>query len=74
MPIVKKRIGLELFDMENDMREQYNVAEKHPETVERLLGYIEQMRNDLGDSATGRKGKNKRLPGRIDNRQNSERG
>jgi len=66
VPIVKKEIGLALFDMVNDMGEHHDVAEKYPEVVERLLGYIERMRDDLGDSTTGRDGSNRRAPGQLE--------
>jgi arylsulfatase A-like enzyme len=43
-----KKIGLSLFDLENDIGETTNVADKHPDVVERMKGYAEQMRKDLG--------------------------
>ncbi len=53
-----------LFDLENDVGETTNVADRHPDVVRRLTDLAEQFRNDLGDSATGRRGKNLRSPGR----------
>ena len=44
----RKEIELSLFDLDNDVGETTNVADKHPEVVERLKGYAEQMRKDLG--------------------------
>ena len=44
----RKQIELSLFDLEDDVSERTNVADKHPEVVERLKGYAEQMRKDLG--------------------------
>ena len=43
-----KRIELSLFDLESDIGETTNVADEHPEIVEQLRGYAEQMRKDLG--------------------------
>ena len=44
----RKHIELSLFDLETDIGETTNVADKHPEVVERLKRYAEQMRGDLG--------------------------
>ncbi len=63
---VQDRIGLALFDLENDVGETTNVADQHPDVVKRLTELAEQFRNDLGDSGTRRKGKNVRRPGRVD--------
>ncbi|WP_442482329.1 sulfatase family protein [Aeoliella sp. SH292] len=59
------RIGEELFDLKNDPGETANVAEKHPEIVERLREMAATARRDLGDTLTKTKGTNKRPPGRI---------
>jgi len=64
-PYVIKRIGLALFDLENDVGETTNVADQHPEVVKRLEALAEKVRQDLGDKLTKRKGKNVRLPGRL---------
>ena len=64
-PYKQAKTGLELFDLKSDIGETTNVAEKHPEVVKRLEALAEQAREDLGDSATGRKGKNVRQPGRL---------
>lgn len=45
----QKEISLSLFDLENDIGETMNVAEQHPEIVERLKQFAEAMRKDLGD-------------------------
>ncbi|MBN9117665.1 MAG: sulfatase [Planctomycetes bacterium] len=52
-----EKTGLALFDLEADVGEKENVAEKHPEVVKRLLGYADAARAELGDSLTGAKGK-----------------
>jgi len=37
----------ELYHLELDISEKYNVADKHPEVVERLLKQIEEHRKDI---------------------------
>lgn len=59
------RTELALFDLKNDMAEQNNVIDKHPNVVERLIKLANKMRSDLGDSATKTKGKGIRGPGRL---------
>ena len=59
------KIGLSLFDLENDIGEQHDVSAQYPDVVERLLGLVERMREDLGDSAKKMTGKNRRPPGRL---------
>ena len=59
------KIGLSLFDLENDVGETTNLAHENPEVVMRLLALIEQARDDLGDALTGREGRNIRPPGRV---------
>jgi len=49
---------LQLYDLDADIAEQNNVADEHPDVVERLLALAEKARDDLGD--TGRKGKGQR--------------
>src|SRR5205823_15015252 len=59
------KIGLSLFDLEKDPGETTDVAEKYPDVVRRLRELAERAREDLGDSATRRKGKGVREPGRL---------
>ena len=40
---------VQLFDLKNDSSETTNVAEKHPEIVNRLMTLIESAREELGD-------------------------
>jgi arylsulfatase A-like enzyme len=58
------KVGLALFDLENDPGETKDVAGEHSEVVERLKALAERMREDLGDSATKQKGTGRREPGR----------
>ena len=55
-PYVQKQIGTALFDLEKDIGESVDVKDEHPDVVQRLTGYAEIARKDLGDSATGQKG------------------
>ena len=59
------KISLALFDLEKDIGEQHDVSAQYPDVVERLLGLVERMREDIGDSAKKMTGKNRRPPGRI---------
>ena len=64
-PYSQAEIGLALFDLENDISETTNVADKHPDVVKRLQTLGEKAREDLGDRLTKRKGKGVRPPGRL---------
>ncbi len=59
------RTGLALFDLENDIGEQHNVADQHPGIVTRLQGLADAMRQDLGDAAKKMNGKGRRPPGKM---------
>ncbi len=58
------KIELSLFDLENDVSETTNIAEQHPDVVERLSRLAEVMREELGD--VGRAGKGVRPAGQIE--------
>jgi arylsulfatase A len=62
---VRKDIELSLFDLEADPGEATNVAARHPDVVSRLQAIAERAREDLGDSLTGRTGRNVRPPGKV---------
>ena len=51
-----KKIGLSLFDLDNDVSESKNVINDYPEVVERLTLAAEQAREDLGDRLNDRTG------------------
>jgi len=55
-PYAKGKTGLELYDLENDIGEKNDVAAEHPDIVRHLSSLAEKMRDDLGDSLTGRTG------------------
>jgi arylsulfatase A len=60
-----KQISAQLFDLENDIGEMTNMADQHPDVVERLEAFLEKCRDDLGDSQTKREGKNIRPAGKL---------
>jgi arylsulfatase A len=62
------KVGLELYDLDADLSETTNVADKHPDVVKRLQALAEQAREDMGDSLTKRVGKGTRQPGRVQDR------
>ncbi|MFC1604389.1 sulfatase-like hydrolase/transferase [Planctomycetota bacterium] len=59
------KIGLALFDLENDIGEQHDVSARHPAIVKKLMALADEMRQDIGDSAQKMTGQNRRPPGRI---------
>jgi len=52
-----------LYDLENDISESINVAEKYPDEMKTMLELAEKARDDLGDARAGRVGKNVRQRG-----------
>ncbi len=58
-------IDVALFDLENDIGEQHNVAVEHSDVVERLTQMADRMRQDLGDSLQKTTGTGRRPPGRV---------
>ncbi len=59
------KTGLALYDLEKDVGEKTNVADRHPDVVARLKALADKAREDLGDSATKQRGKGRRPPGRL---------
>ncbi len=57
--------GLELYNLREDISEQNNVIEQHPEIVQRLQEIGKQARLELGDAFQKTKGKEVREPGRL---------
>jgi arylsulfatase A len=55
----------ELFDLQNDVGEKTNVADKHADIVKQLEAFAEKAREDMGDTLTERKGKGVREAGRV---------
>ena len=56
-------VPLQLYDLQADIGETSNVADDHPEVVERLLALAEKAQRDLGDA--GREGENQRPAGWV---------
>jgi arylsulfatase A len=57
----------ELYDLHVDVGETTNVAGTHPDVVAQLHGLAQTCRADIGDTATGTEGANRRPIGRVDN-------
>lgn len=64
-PYQPLQVGLELYNLARDPGETRNVADQHPDVVQRLLVLADQAREDLGDPATQRTGRGTRPPGRV---------
>ncbi|MFO7975475.1 MAG: sulfatase [Candidatus Hydrogenedentota bacterium] len=56
-PYEMKEIGWALFDLDNDIGETTNVADKHPDVVERLKKLLKEFQKDIKE--------NSRAPGRA---------
>jgi arylsulfatase A len=55
--------GVQLFDLDADVGETKDLADKHPDVVKKLQALLEKAREDLGDALSKRAGKNRRKPG-----------
>ncbi len=66
VPYDKAKIGLALFDLENDIGETTDVKDKHPDVVAEIRKLADRMRADLGDSAKKTKGSGRRSAGRLE--------
>jgi arylsulfatase A-like enzyme len=64
-PYATLQVGLELYDLENDISEKKNVVEQYPKVVAQLKKLAQKAREDLGDRLTGVVGAGIREPGRI---------
>lgn len=58
------KCAAELFDLENDIAEKYNVIHEHPDVVARLTVLAEEARRDIGDYQ--QRGKNQRQAGWVE--------
>jgi len=61
----QKKCGLELYDLEGDIGEATDVAAENPSVVTRLQKLADEIRSELGDTLTKKKGSENRQPGRI---------
>ena len=57
------KIGLSLFNLEEDIGESIDVKDKHPKVVAKMQALGEAMRKELGDQ--GKKGSGQREAGRL---------
>lgn len=70
-PYSRGKAGTELYNLEEDVSELYDVSAKYPEIVKELSALADSARLALGDRASGIRGRDNRSPGRI--RMNDER-
>jgi hypothetical protein len=54
-----------LYDLAADVGETKDLIGQHAEVEQRLRAIAQRMREDIGDSATNQKGKNRRPVGRV---------
>ncbi len=64
VPYQQEKIGLSLFDLDNDVSETKNVISEYPEVVQELTAAAE-AREDLGDKLTKRTGNGVRPAGKL---------
>jgi arylsulfatase len=57
---------IELYNLETDKGETENVADEHPEVVEKIKELADNMRSRLGDSLRDEEGSETREPGRAE--------
>lgn len=60
------KIGLSLFDLDNDVSETKNVIAEFPEVVAELTAAAERARQDLGDKLNDRQGDGVRSVGKLE--------
>jgi arylsulfatase len=58
------QVGLELYDLENDISETEDVSEKYPDVVAQLSSLADSCRIELGDALINVEGRGNREPGR----------
>jgi len=63
-PYATGKTDLALFDLDHDIGERIDVKDQHPEVMQALLQYAEEMREELGDH--DRPAKGARPPGRVE--------
>ncbi len=59
----------ELYDLRRDAGERYNVIGQYPEEVIKLMKFADQMREELGDDLTRKKGTERREPAFVNTKQ-----
>lgn len=58
-------VGQALYDLAHDPGEAYDVQKLYPDTVKKIMEFVEIARDDLGDDLTHRKGKNLRPAAKL---------
>ena len=61
----QEKLPVQLYDLSTDIGESKNMAEDHPEVVKKLMNYVKEAREDLGDN--DQSGKNQRKAGHEPN-------
>ncbi|MDR2388186.1 MAG: sulfatase [Tannerellaceae bacterium] len=64
-PTAEQDIDLSLYDLRRDPGESYDVKALYPDVLERLMLWVEEAREDLGDNLTNRSGSKRRPIGRT---------
>lgn len=62
---VRGKIGLSLFNLEDDIGEMHNLVDQYPGIVKQLKEHADRARRTLGDALTGVKGSEIRKPGKT---------
>lgn len=57
----------ELYDLRRDPGERYDVISQYPDVAQKLMQIADEMREDLGDNLTRKKGTGRREPGLTKN-------
>lgn len=58
-------VKMALYNLAHDPSESYDVQLYNPEIIKKIMEYVEQAREDLGDDLVNRIGKNRREAGKI---------
>jgi arylsulfatase A-like enzyme len=65
--VAKRKDDLqELYNLAEDIGEENNLYDRHPEKVRELEAYLDRARADLGDGRTGAEGADRRPLGRVE--------
>ena len=57
---------IELYDLTMDISETLDVADQHPDVVEKIKSLADNMRKELGDKLYGIEGSENRKAGKLD--------
>lgn len=61
----KEKTPAALYDLESDISETTDLAPQYPKVVAKLQAMVKRCREDLGDSAMGNNGRNRRPAGKV---------